>query len=337
MKRWISTLLCAAAIGAMTTASAAEPEKKDVSLSVGSMILNYMPVPLTQSLGNFQKEGLNVKVENFQAGGSKALQALIAGSTDAVVGFYDHTIHIQAQGKDIVSVALLNITPGIVLAVRPDLDIKSGKDLKGKKIGITAPGSSTDLFARYYAIKNGLQVNDVSYIAVGSGAPGMVALDRKEIDALFNFDPVASLLEKRRAAKFLVDTRTDAGSNAVFGGRYPTATLYVTRDFMTKNPETVQRLVNAFIRTLKWIDASTPEAIANKMPKEQQVGGRDVFVDALRHSKPIFSKDGLMTDADAKVALTVLSSYDEKIRNAKIDLSKTYTNRFVDQALKTVQ
>lgn len=256
MKRWISALLCAAVCSA---ANAAEPEKKDVSLSVGSMILNYMPVPLTQSLGNFQKEGLNVKVENFQAGGSKALQALIAGSTDAVVGFYDHTIHIQAQGKDIVSVALLNVTPGIVLAVRPDLDIKSGKDLKGKKIGITAPGSSTDLFARYYAIKNGLQVNDVSYVAVGSGAPGMVALDRKEIDALVNFDPVASLLEKRRAAKFLVDTRTDAGSNAVFGGRYPTATLYVTRDFMTKNPETVQRLVNAFIRTLKWIDASTPE------------------------------------------------------------------------------
>ena len=317
MKRWISTLLCAA-VCTMAGANAAEPEKKDVSLSVGSMILNYMPVPLTQSLGNFQKEGLNVKVENFQAGGSKALQALIAGSTDAVV-------------------ALLNTTPGIVLAVRPDLDIKSGKDLKGKKIGITAPGSSTDLFARYYAIKSGLQVNDVSYIAVGSGAPGMVALDRKEIDALVNFDPVASLLEKRRAAKFLVDTRTDAGSNAVFGGRYPTATLYVTRDFMTKNPETVQRLVNAFIRTLKWIDASTPEAIADKMPKEQQVGGRDVFVDALRHSKPIFSKDGLMTEADAKVALTVLSSYDEKIRNAKIDLTKTYTNRFVDQALKTVQ
>ena len=117
MKRWISALLCAAVACAMTAANAAEPEKKDVSLSVGSMILNYMPVPLTQSLGNFQKEGLNVKVENFQAGGSKALQALIAGSTDAVVGFYDHTIHIQAQGKDIVSVALLNITPGIVLAV----------------------------------------------------------------------------------------------------------------------------------------------------------------------------------------------------------------------------
>ena len=67
-------------------------------------------------------------------------------------------------------------------------------------------------------------------------------------------------------------------------------------------------------------------------------GTRDrLLVDALRHSKPIFSKDGLMTEADAKVALTVLSSYDEKIRNARIDLAKTYTNRFVDQALKTVQ
>jgi NitT/TauT family transport system substrate-binding protein len=336
MKRLLTSLVFTGLFLSQTLSHAAESEQKHVSLSVGSSILNYLPAPLTVALGNFQKEGLDVKVENFQAGGSKALQALIAGSTDAVVGFYDHTIHMQAQGKDIVSVVVLNNTPGMVLAVQPDAGINSGKDLKGKKIGVTTPGSSTDLFARYYVAKNGLTPEDVSFIAVGSGAPGMTAFERKQVDALVNFDPVASLISQRKAGKFLVDTRTAEGSKSVFGGPYPTACLYVTRQFMEKNPETVQHLVNAFVRTLKWIASNTPETITDKLPKEQLVGGRDEYVESLRHSKGIFSKDGLMDTAGPKTALAVLSSYDEKIRDAKVDLSKTYTNRFVGQALKAI-
>ncbi|ARL91326.1 ABC transporter substrate-binding protein [Burkholderia pseudomallei] len=335
MKKLVSALVVTALFCSHTFSHAAEPEQKHVSLSVGSSILNYLPAPLSVALGNFQKEGLDVQVENFQAGGSKALQALIAGSTDAVVGFYDHTIHMQAQGKDIISVVVLNNTPGMVLAVQPG--INSGKDLKGKRIGVTTPGSSTDLFARYYVSKNGLTPDqDVSFISVGSGAPGMTAFERKQVDALVNFDPVASLIEQRKAGKFLVDTRTAEGTKTVFGGPYPTACLYVTRQFMEKNPDTVQHLVNAFVRTLKWIDSNTPETITDKLPREQLVGGRDEYIESLRHSKGIFSKDGAMDAAGPKTALAVLSSYDEKIRDAKVDLNKTYTNRFVDNALKTI-
>lgn len=228
--------MCAAVC---TIANAAEPEKKDVDLSVGPMILNYIPVLFTWSLDDSQKEGLNVRVEDFQAGGSKALQALTADSTDAVVGFHNHTIHTQVQGKDIMSVASFNVMPGIMLTMRPDPDIKNGEDLKSKKIGITAPGSSTGLFACYYTTKNGLQANDASYIAVGSGMPDMLAPNRKKADTLVNFDSVASPLEKRRAAKFFVDMRTDVDSSAIFGGRYLIITLYVTYDFTTKSPETV--------------------------------------------------------------------------------------------------
>ncbi|MCP1289679.1 ABC transporter substrate-binding protein [Chromobacterium sp. S0633] len=311
---------------------AATPEKTELSISVGSQILNYLPLSLTVSLGHFKEQGLNVRTENFQAGGSKALQALVAGSTDAVVGFYDHTISMQSKGKDIVSVVLLNDMPGIVLAARNEAGLKKGSDLKGHTVGITAPGSSSDMIARYYVKRNGLSQKDVSFIAVGSGAPGMAALERKEVDSLVNFDPVATLLQQRSTTHFLFDTRTAAGSKALFDGNYPTACLYVTRQFMRRHPETVQRLVNAFVKTLKWIYRNTAETIADKTPKEAITGDKGSFIRALKGSKAIFSSNGMMQPQDALTVQKVLSDYDENVARAKIDLSKTFTNQFVAKA-----
>jgi len=251
MKRWISTLLCAA-VCTMAGANAAEPEKKDVSLSVGSMILNYMPVPLTQSLGNFQKEGLNVKVENFQAGGSKALQALIAGSTDAVVGFYDHTIHIQAQGKDIVSVALLNTTPGIVLAVRPDLDIKSGRDLKGKKIGVSTFGGDSHASVLLSIKALGLKQSDVTIVEIGGDAKRQAALKAGAIAAA----PVDSSDEakmKELGFNILVHLK-EAPTNLA------RESIMVRKDFAQKNPNTVLDLVAANMAALQQMYADPNKA-----------------------------------------------------------------------------
>lgn len=141
----------------LISAHAAEPEKTKLKIAVGSQILNYMPLELGVKLGSFKDQDLEVTVENFQAGGSKALQALIGGSVDGTVGFYDHTIQMQAQGKQISCVFLLNDIPGVLLGIRSDLvdKVKSGADLKGLKLGITAPGSSTDTMARYYIKKSG--------------------------------------------------------------------------------------------------------------------------------------------------------------------------------------
>jgi NitT/TauT family transport system substrate-binding protein len=326
-------------ISSISATHAGAPEKSDISLGVGSIIVNYAPVGLGVALGNFNKEGLNVTVENFQAGGSKALQALIGGSVDAVVGFYDHTIQMQAQGKEIVAVALLNDMPGILLGTRADLagKVKSVKDLKGLKLGITAPGSSTDIIARYLLTKNGLNPSDVSIIAVGSGAPGMVALEAKTVDALMYFDPVASELARKKTAVPLVDTRSREGSQAAFGGQYPTACLYVMRSFIEKNPETVQRLVNSFARTLNWIQATPPAKIVATLPANWKLGDTELNVEVWTHSKDMFSKTGRFDPEAVKVPMTVLSSFDKRVSPTSIDLSKTYTNKFIDEALKQLK
>lgn len=340
IKKFCTQLACAiAALGLSATAFAAEPEKPKLSIGVGSSILNYAPIAFADSLGYFKQEGLTVTVENFQAGGSKALQALIGGSVDAVVGFYDHTIQMQAKGKDIVAVMLLNDIPGVVFGVRADLadKVKSVKDLKGMRIGVTTPGSSTDMIARYYLAKNGLGPRDVSIIAVGSGAPGMVALEVQTVDALIYFDPIASQLARKKSAKILFDARNVEGSKAAFDGIYPTACLYVSREFLTKNPETVQRLANSFLRTLHWIADASPEKFVDTLPKTWKLDDRSLNLDIAKSSRELFSKTGQFDPKSLKTPLAVLSGFDEAIAKAKIDLSKTYTNQFAIEAAKRIR
>ncbi len=326
--------LVAALLVAAAPALAAEPETIAVSLGVGSSILNYVPVPLTQKLGFFKAQGLDVTIQDFQSGGSKALQALVGGSVDVVVGSYDHTITMQAQGKQIVGVVLLNDLAGVVFGVRADLadKVKDGRDLKGMKIGVTTLGSSTDMFAHYYAARSGLGPKDVSILAVGSGAPGMVALQNKTVDVLGYYDPIATVIAQRGLAKVLVDTRTAAGSESAFGGRYPFACLYTTPAFIEKHPETVQRLVNAFLKTLRWLHDTPAEAIVDALPAASRIEDRAMNVAVVETAKPMFSTTGRFDPEAVKVPLAVLRSYDEKFKDAAIDLGKTYTNRFVEHA-----
>jgi len=334
-----SALVAAVCATFSLTAIAAAPEKPELKLAVGSSILGYAPVPLTNKLGYFKQEGLDVTTENFQAGGSKALQALIGGSVDVVVGAYDHTIQMQAKGKNIVAVFLLNEVPGVVFDVRADLagKVHSLKDLKGMKIGITTPGSSTDMIARYSMSRAGLTDRDVSFIGVGSGAPGMVALEAKNVDALLSYDPVATQLLQKGAVKRMFDARTVAGSVAAFGAPYPFACVYVTRDFLEKNPETVQRLANAFLRTVRWIDASAPKTIVDTLPPQSKLGDPQLNEAIWASSKGMFSKTGMFNPDTVKTPLAVLSAYDPAVGKAKIDLSRTYTNKFADAAAKLVK
>lgn len=324
---------------AIASATAAEPEKTNLKIAVGSQILNYMPLELGVKLGNFKQEGLDVTVENFQAGGSKALQALIGGSVDGTVGFYDHTIQMQAQGKAISCVFLLNDIPGVLIGVRGDLadKVKTATDLKGLKLGITAPGSSTDTMARYYIKKAGLGPRDVNIIAVGSGAPGLVALEAKNIDALVYFDPIATLLARKKAAVPLFDARTHEGSKQAFGGVYPTACLYLQQSFIDQNPETVQRLVNGLLKTHRWINSVPTEQLVEAIPPGYKTDNNEVNIEILKASKDLFSRTGAMDPASARVPLAVLSDYDPKIGAAKIDLSRTFTNTFVERAAQQLK
>src|SRR5581483_10078329 len=309
----------------------AQVEHPKLTLSIGTFIISYLPLPVADAKGFFKRQGLDVTIQNFGAGGAKALQSLIGGSSDVVVGFYDHTIQMQAEGQDVRCVILLNRNPGIALAVRDDLPaIKEPKDLAGKKIGITGPGSSTDFLLRYLLARSGVKSDDVSIIAVGSGASVVAAMERKSIEAVMNYDPAITMLERKQLAHVMVDGRTSECSAKAFGGSYPASCLYSTGAFIAKNPVTMQRLVNAFADALAYIDKTPAAEIAAALPAEYGLGDPGLFADVIAKSKPMFPPKGTFDVKDLERARIVLGEFNEKVRAAKIRLEDTYTNRFVE-------
>jgi NitT/TauT family transport system substrate-binding protein len=329
-KLTLGTLLLAVALSA--SAHGQTPEKKSVTLGVGGKTaLYYLPLTIAERLGYFKEQGLDVTINDFR-GGAQSLQALVGGSVDVVTGAYEHTIRMQAKGQDIRAVIELGRFPGIVLGVRKDRAYSSFADLKGMKIGVSAPGSSTNFFVMYLMAKAGLKPADASYIGVGIGPSVIAAVVKGEIDAVSNLDPMMTKLEMDGAIKVAADTRSEEGTRAIFGGSNPAAVLYAKQDFIAKNPNTVQALVNAFYKTLKWLEKASPEEVAATVPEDYWLGDKALYIAAVKAGKPVYSLTGIIPPSGMKSASDMLVSFDDELKDAKIDLARTFDDRFVRKA-----
>lgn len=321
-------------------AAAQAPEKKDVKLGVGGApALYYLPLALTEQLGFFKEQGLNVEVNDFK-GGSQSLQALVGGSADVVTGAYEHTIRMQQKGQDILAVVELGRYPGISLGIRTEKAgaYKSPADLKGMKIGVTAPGSSTNMIAWYLMAKAGLSKDDAAFVGVGAGPGAVAAIQKGELDAISNIEPVMAKLEKEGLIKIVSETRTTEGAKALLGGPMSAAVLYMKRDFMTKNPNTTQALVNAFYKTLAWMKSATPEQIADKVPAEYLLGDKATYVAAVKASLQTYSQDGIVSVEGQKRSLDFLKQFEAEFKDVKEDvLAKTWDGRFVQKASQAIK
>jgi NitT/TauT family transport system substrate-binding protein len=309
-------------------------EKQQVTLGVGGKTsLYYLPLTICERLGYFKEQGLDVTVNDFR-GGAQSLQALVGGSVDVVTGAYEHTIRMQAKGQDIRAVIELGRFPGIAVGVRKEraASYKSPADLKGMKIGVSAPGSSTNFLVMYLMSKAGLKPADASYIGVGIGPSAVAAIQRGEIDALSNVDPMITKLEQDGDIKVVADTRSEEGTRAIFGGSNPAAVLYLKQEFVEKNPNTVQALVNAFYKTLKWLETATPENIAATVPEEYFLGDKALYIAAVNANKPVYSRTGVIPAAGMQSAANMLLAFDDELKGIKIDLAKTFDDRFVKKA-----
>jgi NitT/TauT family transport system substrate-binding protein len=309
-------------------------EKPKVAIAVGGKnLLYYLPLTIAEQMGYFKDEGLQVEISDF-AGGAKALQALVGGSADVVSGAYEHTINMQAKGQTITVFVLQARAPQIVFAVSAKTmpNYKSIADLKGKKIGVTAPGSSTNMMASFVLAKGGLKPTDVSYIGVGPAAGALSALRSGQIDAISNLDPVITMMQQKNEIRILADARTLKDTVDVFGGPMPAASLYTSAAFLKKYPNTSQALANAMVRALKWIQKASPDDIAKVVPEGFQLGDRALYMAAFLNMREAISPDGMIPEAGPATALRALQAYEPELAGKKIDLSKTFTNELVKRA-----
>lgn len=308
-----------------------------VTIAVGGAgCLCYLPTVLAQQLGEYQKAGVEVELVNFK-GGSQALTAVLGGSADIVSGYYDHCVNLAAKNQALQAFVVYDRYPGLVLVVSPKHTgtINSIKDLANKKVGVSAPGSSTDFFLKYLLSKNGVDANSVGVVGIGLDATAVVAQEQGTVEAAVMLDPAVTLLQgKYKDIKILSDTRTQHDTLAVFGGEYPGGALYTRSDWIAKHEKETQALTTAILATLKWIHSHSPEEIMAKMPSDMVGADKALYLAALKNTIPMYSTTGRMDPKGAEAVLAVFSQSVPEIAKANIDLSKTYTNKYVDQANK---
>jgi len=333
MAKVLVTPLLVATLAVPGLGQAGAPEKRTFVLAAGGReALVYLPLNVADALGYFKQSGLDIDIQNF-AGGSQALRALVGGSADVVSGFYDHTIQMAAQGRKIRAVVVQQRYPGLVLAVTKtaaDQGVRTLADLKGKKIGVTAPGSSTHFFLNFLMTRAGVQLDDFSVVGIGAGPTAVAAVRNKQVDALSNVDPMITILQSGGdLGVILADTRTTIGTLRVFGGPYPAACLYVKEEFIQQNPNSVQALVTAMVKALRWIKGHKVEEIVALMPQEYYQGNKTLYTQAVRAMLESYSPDGRISPAGPPSVLSVLS-FDPAVRKATITLADTYEMRFVE-------
>jgi NitT/TauT family transport system substrate-binding protein len=314
---------------------AAHLEKPSIRLAVGGKALvAYLPLTIAERRGYFTREGLDVEINDFQ-GGAKALEALIGGSADVVCGAYEHTLYMAAKGIAIEAIALQANSFGLVAGIAKDKAVAyhALPDLKGMKIGVTGPGSASAMGLRMLLAKASLTADDVSIIGVGGGAAAVAAVKAGRVDAIANFDPVISLLQRDGAIKTILDTRKREDLDFLYGGPFAASAFYVDARFAQRNPETVQAFVNAVVAALAWLDKASTDDIVATVPPEYYAGDRALYRAMIESNRERVSPDGRISREAAEITYRNLAMFDDTLKRAKIDLAKTYDNAFVERAL----
>jgi len=323
----------ALALAAVVIASSAAVAADKVTIMVGGYEKHiYLPAKLAEGLGYFKAEGLDVELLN-EGSGVDAENEMLAGAVQGVVGFYDHCVDLQTKGKYVESVVQFSQAPGEVeLVSTKHPEIKSMADLRGKSLGVTGLGSSTNFLSQYLMVKAGVPLGEFSTIPVGAGTTFIAAMTQDKIQAGMTTEPTISRLLKTGEARVLIDMRSVEKTKQALGGTYPAASLYMPTDWVEKNKPTVQKLANAFVKTLKYISTHSAAEIADKMPKDFYAGDKEGYVKALADGKAMFTADGVMPAGGPETVLAVLSAFSKNVKGKTVDLSKTYTTEFVKNA-----
>jgi NitT/TauT family transport system substrate-binding protein len=302
-----------------------------ITIMVGGIDkLIYLPAKLAEALGYLEETGLDVELMSEPAGSNAEIE-MLSGVAQGVVGFYDHTLSLQARGKRVVSVVQFSHAPGeaIVVSRAQAGSIRTPADFRGRTLGVTGLGSSTFHLTRYIAAQAGLKPSEYRMAPVGAGVSFISAMDEGLIDAGMTTEPTLSKLLASGAASLLVDLRTIEMTKKALGGPYPSACLYMPTAWVERNEEKVRKIAGAFVKALRYIQIHSAEEIAGRMPASFHGGDRRRYVKAIEDGKSMFTAAGVMPEEGPATVLRVLSASARSLQGKDINLANTFTTRFV--------
>ena len=348
LKRTLTaSLVCALAFGAATacasgnnntSSSGAGPaDIPTVKLMVGGIDKQiYLPYELAQQLGYYEKYGVKVELSTESDGGVGAEDAMASGQVDMAGAWYIHTIDFQVKGKAVEDIVQLSGAPGERMMCAADSGVHSAADFKGKTVGVTDLGSGTDSLTKFLAAKAGLKTADFHRIAVGAGSTAIAALKNGSANCVMTTQPTVTALEQKGIADSAIDLASTAGAQQSLGGAWPAAGVLARTDWVNANKATAQKVVNALVATMHWINTHTAADIADKLPQSyvsNSLVSKADYITALTQDKGQFLPDGIMPAGGPKTILAM----EELLGTAtpSVNIGTTFTNDFALAANKT--
>lgn len=307
-----------------------------VKLMVGGIEKQiYLPYQLAKGLGYYKKYGVNVELSTETAGGVGAEEAVVSGEVEMAGAWYNHTIDFQLHGKNVIDIVQLSGAPGEREMCAKGTKMKTPADWKGKAVGVTDIGSGTDDLTLYMAARDKLTSKDFSRVSVGSGATLIAALQHGKIVCGMTTQPTVNAIEKKGIGYSAFDLASTAGAKEWLGGTWPTASVLARADWVEKNKDTTQKVVNALVATMHYIATHSAADIADHLPADfvsNPLSTKQEYIDALNKDKGQFLPDGMMPKGGPETVLAVEKAAGKA--NGKVDLAATYTNDFVIAANK---
>ena len=292
-----------------------------------------LPLLVAGRLGFFVAEGLDLQVREF-AQPEQSVQALLTGAAHVASGAYGNVVGLQARGHDIRSFVVQGRTPQLVLGVsqRTLANYRQPGDLRGCRLAVTAIGSASHRVARLVLGRAGIAAQEVSFQAFDDAGAARVAFQSGQVDALCYHDPLVTQLEQEGSLRVVADTRTLRGSTDVFGGPLPATCLGASADFLEQQSAQCQAMANALVRALKWLQTAGPSDLIRTVPERYFLGDRAVYLAAFSRAREAWVPDGLMPEGGPQTAQRMLAQFGDAPQLLRVDLARTYTNRFVLEA-----
>jgi NitT/TauT family transport system substrate-binding protein len=200
------------------------------------------------------------------------------------------------------------------------------------KVGVTGPGSASHTGLKLLLAKAGMTDSDVSVIGIGGGAAAVAAVRSGKVDAVANFDPAISLLQRDGAIKTILDTRNAKDLDYLYGGPFAASAFYADARFIAANPKTTQAFVNAISAALAWLGKASTDEIVDAVPPEYYGNDRALYRSMIENNRARVSPDGRISPEAASRTYRNLAAFDETLKNAKIDVAATYDNSFEERA-----
>jgi NitT/TauT family transport system substrate-binding protein len=328
-------LLCGGDLRAQPAPAKTTAEPARIVLLVDEIkAVRNFPIVIAERLGYLKGDGVVVTVMNTRDDVPSA-DMLMDGRIDAVMAYYHHNIVNQSEGRNFEAIVTLGVTPGakVLIASQSKDKFKTLSDLKGSRIIAGGAGSSKTTVANYLLLAGGNRITDYTRIANESKDKIVATLKSGGADLVIAPTPDGDYYEAQGVATLFADLTTVEGTKKHLGALFPSATVYMTTERASSHPEIAQHLATAFVHTLKWINTHTAEEIAALIPVEISGKDRAAYLKVLKEEIPMFANDGRMPADGAQQEWRVLSEFNPKYKPVKVE--QTYTNRFVDEALRS--